>query len=112
MVTDARRVASRLVCFRPQLTALMSSVDAQVTLTYYRRLFPFKSIYTWLNHRHPPTRLWTNREFAFTVNGANGEAYLRWLSFANADELKKEIVRLNPSRFEVGAVYSARVSSG
>lgn len=88
----------------------MSSVDAQVTLTYYKRLFPFKSIYTWLNHRHPPTRLWTNREFAFTVNGANGEAYLRWLSFSNADELKKEVVRLNPSRFEVGAVYSARVS--
>ncbi|KAF8330760.1 prim-pol domain-containing protein [Cantharellus anzutake] len=86
----------------------MSGTDSQVILAYYKRLFPFKSIYAWLNHQHPPTRLWTNREFAFTVNGANGEAYLRWLSFSNADELKKEVIRLNPSRFEVGAVYSAR----
>ena len=26
--------------------------DPQVTLTFYKRLFPFKQIYTWLNQHH------------------------------------------------------------
>jgi DNA primase small subunit len=53
-----------------------------------------------------PTRQWTHREFAFTLQG---DIYLRYNSFNNADEMKKEVIRLNPSRFEIGAVYSARV---
>jgi hypothetical protein len=53
-----------------------------------------------------PTRLFTHREFAFTLAG---DIYLRYNSFANSDEMKKEVLRLNPSRFEIGAIYSARV---
>lgn len=84
----------------------MTEVEAGSTLAYYKRLFPFKSIYNWLNHQHPPTRLWTNREFAFTLPG---DVYMRWNSFATAEDLKREVCRLNPSRFEIGAIYSARV---
>ncbi|KAF9510629.1 hypothetical protein BS47DRAFT_1395830 [Hydnum rufescens UP504] len=83
----------------------MPSVEPQMTLAYYRRLFPWKSLYHWLNHQIPPTRLWTHREFAFTLQG---DAYLRWNSFKDADDLKREVCRLNPSRFEVGAIYSGR----
>ncbi len=75
-------------------------------LVFYRRLYPFKSIYNWLNHEHAPTYLFTNREFAFTLPG---DVYLRYNSFGSADELKKQVCQLNPSRFEIGAVYSARV---
>lgn len=59
-------------------------------------------------HSHPsvPTRLFTNREFAFTVKD---DIYLRYLSFSTWDEWKKETLRLNPTRFEIGAVYTARV---
>ncbi|KAI0821929.1 prim-pol domain-containing protein [Trametes gibbosa] len=74
-------------------------------LAFYRRLYPFKSIFTWLNHAHAPTKLFTQREFAFTLQG---DVYLRYNSFENADELKKQVCSLNPTRFEIGPVYSAR----
>ncbi|KAF8904366.1 hypothetical protein CPB84DRAFT_1772852 [Gymnopilus junonius] len=77
----------------------------EVMLTFYRRLYPFKSIYHWLNHEHAPTRLFTQREFAFTLVG---DVYLRYNSFTTADELKKQVCQLNPTRFEIGPVYSAR----
>lgn len=76
-------------------------------LTFYRRLYPFKSVYGWLNHDHMPTRLWTHREFAFTLAG---DVYVRYKSYNNSEELKADVCKLNPSRFEIGPVYSARVS--
>lgn len=79
----------------------------QVMLAFYQRLYPFKSIFNWLNHEHDATRLFTNREFAFTLPG---DVYLRWNSFTSAEDLKKQTCKLNPSRFEIGAVYNARVS--
>ncbi|TCD64098.1 hypothetical protein EIP91_004540 [Steccherinum ochraceum] len=81
------------------------SVTPEVMLAFYRRLYPFKSIFSWLNHEHTPTRLFTHREFAFTLPG---DVYLRYNSFNNADELKKQVCNLNPTRFEIGPVYSAR----
>ncbi|KAI0641480.1 prim-pol domain-containing protein [Trametes meyenii] len=74
-------------------------------LAFYRRLFPFKSLFTWLNHEHVPTKLFTHREFAFTLAG---DVYLRYNSFSSAEELKKQVCSLNPTRFEIGPVYSAR----
>lgn len=38
------------------------------------------------------------------------DVYLRYQSFPNAEEMQKEVVRLNPARFEIGPVYSGRVS--
>ncbi|KAJ3511223.1 hypothetical protein NLJ89_g4221 [Agrocybe chaxingu] len=80
-------------------------VSPEVMLTFYRRLYPFKSIFNWLNHEHAPSRLFTHREFAFTLQG---DVYLRYQSFNNADELKRQVCQLNPTRFEIGPVYSAR----
>ncbi|KAL4400747.1 p48 polypeptide of DNA primase [Malassezia pachydermatis] len=74
-------------------------------LAYYRRLLPFRSLYTWLNQDITPTRNFTHREFAFTLQN---DAYLRYQSFSTWDEWKKEVCRLNPSRFEIGPVYSAK----
>ena len=81
-------------------------VTPEVMLAFYRRLYPFKSIFTWLNHEHAPTKLFTHREFAFTLQG---DVYLRYQSFMNAEELKKQVCTLNPTRFEIGPMYSARV---
>lgn len=77
----------------------------EVMLTFYRRLYPFKSIFTWLNHQHTPTRLFTHREFAFTLPG---DTYIRYNSFTTADDLKRQVCKLNPSRFEIGAIYNAK----
>ncbi|KAI0074079.1 prim-pol domain-containing protein [Panus rudis PR-1116 ss-1] len=79
--------------------------DAEEMLAFYRRLYPFKSIYHWLNHGHTPTRLFTHREFAFTLPG---DVYLRYNSFTNAEELKQQVCKLNPTRFEIGPVYTAK----
>ncbi|KAG5652475.1 hypothetical protein H0H81_004883 [Sphagnurus paluster] len=80
-------------------------MTSEVMLTFYRRLYPFKSIFNWLNHEHAPTQLFTHREFAFTLQG---DVYLRYNSFNTAEELKKQVCQLNPTRFEIGPVYSAR----
>ncbi|KAF8583303.1 prim-pol domain-containing protein [Ramaria rubella] len=48
--------------------------------------------------------MFTHREFAFTLPG---DVYLRYNSFVSAEDLKKQVVKFNPSRFEIGAVYTA-----
>ncbi|KAJ9124275.1 hypothetical protein QFC22_001075 [Naganishia vaughanmartiniae] len=77
----------------------------EVMLAFYRRLFPYKPFYLWLNQEQAPTRLFTHREFAFTLGEST---YVRYNSFNNAEEFKKEILRANPTRFEIGPVYNAR----
>lgn len=81
--------------------------NPMVMRTYYSRLLPWKTMFLWLNQSHAPTRQFTHREFAFTLQN---EAYLRYQSFSTAEELKHEVLRLNPSRFEIGPMYSGRVS--
>jgi hypothetical protein len=76
-------------------------------LAFYRRLYPFKSVFKWLNHEHTPSRLFTHREISFTLQN---DVYLRYHSFTTADEFKKQTCTLNPTRFEIGPVYTARVS--
>lgn len=80
------------------------AVDNEVLLTFYQRLFPFKALFEWLNHAHIPSKSFINRELAFTLSN---DAYLRYQSFPTYEALKKEVVRLVPSRFEIGPVYSA-----
>ncbi|BGP55421.1 hypothetical protein JCM8202_003749 [Rhodotorula sphaerocarpa] len=79
--------------------------NPMVMRTYYSRLLPWKAMHLWLNQSHVPTRQFTHREFAFTLQS---DAYLRYQSFATADDLKREVLRLNPSRFEIGPMYSGR----
>jgi hypothetical protein len=104
-VLSRNACASRRACLRTMSTEMDAS-SPEVMLAYYKRLFPFKSIFTWLNHAHQPAKLFTHREFAFTLPG---DVYLRYQSFNSGDELKKQVCSLNPSRFEIGPVYSARV---
>lgn len=112
----------------------MDELDAsnpEAMRLFYKQLFPWKQLFTWLNHEQGvsfflipsilslsnahsffvffslvPTRLFTHREFAFTLAG---DIYLRYNSFATYEDMKREVLRLNPSRFEIGAVYTAKV---
>lgn len=52
-----------------------------------------------------PKDAFTHREFAVTLRN---EAYLRYNSYANYVELQKDIIRLNPLRFEIGPAYTAQ----
>ncbi|RPA84416.1 prim-pol domain-containing protein [Ascobolus immersus RN42] len=77
--------------------------DDDLMLAYYSRLFPFRLLTSWLSHSPLPTPSFHNREFAFTLQN---DAYLRYLSYRTSDDLRKDILRLNPSRFEIGPVYT------
>lgn len=70
---------------------------------YYERLLPFRYVFQWLNHSPKPTKDFTMREFAYEFRSG---AYQRYNSFATLDEFKKSVIKANPTRFEVGAVYS------
>ncbi|KAI9571590.1 prim-pol domain-containing protein [Boletus coccyginus] len=82
-----------------------ANTSPEVMLQFYRMLYPFKSVFTWLNHDHVPNKLFTHREFSFTLQG---DVYLRYHSFNTAEDLKKQVLTLNPTRFEIGPVYSAK----
>lgn len=77
--------------------------DPHLMLQFYSRLFPFRTLFGWLNHSPKPGPDFGNREFALTLSN---DAYLRYQSYPTADLLRKDILRLNPSRFEIGPVYT------
>ncbi|KAI9847220.1 MAG: hypothetical protein M1838_000980 [Thelocarpon superellum] len=87
---------------KPEIQRVYS--DPEIMRSFYQRLFPFQYLFLWLNHSPSPTTDFGHREFAFTLQ--NG-AYLRYQAFPTAHLLRKEILRLNPSRFEIGPVYTA-----
>ncbi|KAI9676900.1 MAG: hypothetical protein M1817_006739 [Caeruleum heppii] len=77
--------------------------DPEVMRSFYQRIFPFRYLFQWLNHSPSPTTDFGHREFAFTLQN---DAYLRYQAFPTADLLRKEVLRLNPSRFEIGPIYT------
>ncbi|KAI9925663.1 hypothetical protein ASPWEDRAFT_41789 [Aspergillus wentii DTO 134E9] len=80
-----------------------SHVDMDTMLAFYQRLFPFRYLFQWLNHGIIPSPDFGNREFALTLQN---DAYLRYQSYTTADLFRKDILKMNPSRFEIGPVYS------
>lgn len=70
---------------------------------FYERLLPFRYVFQWLSHSPKPTKDFTMREFAYEYRLG---AYQRYNSFPTLDEFKKLVVLANPTRFEVGAVYT------
>ncbi|EDK36413.2 hypothetical protein PGUG_00511 [Meyerozyma guilliermondii ATCC 6260] len=80
-----------------------SGVSSSDMLFFYQRLLPFRQIFQWLNHSPKPSKDFTMREFAYEYRTG---AYQRYNSFSNLEEFKKSVVQANPTRFEVGAVYS------
>ncbi|KAK2609719.1 hypothetical protein N8I77_003206 [Diaporthe amygdali] len=80
-----------------------SASDPEVMRSFYQRLFPWRYLFQWLNHSPTPTNDFGHREFAFTLQN---DAYLRYQSFPTADLIRKDVLRLLPSRFEIGPVYT------
>ncbi|EEQ91397.2 DNA primase small subunit [Blastomyces dermatitidis ER-3] len=78
-------------------------IDSDIMHAFYLRLFPFRYFFQWLNHGVKPSPDFGNREFSFTLQN---NAVLRYQSFPTAELLRKEILHLKPTRFEIGPIYS------
>ncbi|KAK3941307.1 eukaryotic and archaeal DNA primase small subunit [Diplogelasinospora grovesii] len=86
-----------------EIGASLKASDPEVMRSFYQRLFPWRYLFQWLNHSPTPTNDFGHREFAFTLQN---DAYLRYQSFPTSDLLRKDVLRLMPSRFEIGPVYN------
>ncbi|KAJ1663998.1 p48 polypeptide of DNA primase [Coemansia sp. RSA 2424] len=72
---------------------------------YYQRLFPHALYYKWLNYNGKlATTEFTHREFSFTIKDG---IYLRYQSFKDSDEFQRELLRLSPSKIDIGAIFTA-----
>jgi len=76
---------------------------------YYARLFPYDFMHTWLSYdplgKEP--QVFSRREFSFTIEPVPGEEiYIRYQSFNSEKELKDAIVKKNPRKIDIGAVFS------
>ncbi|CAH3128586.1 unnamed protein product [Porites lobata] len=74
---------------------------------YYKRLFPYKYFVQWLSYGGVPKTYFVNREFSFTLKD---DVYLRYQSFSDQQELEKEILKRNPYKIDIGAVFTHKAS--
>lgn len=77
----------------------------ELTKLFYQRFFPFDRIHRWLSYSSGVK--FSRREFSMTLPN---QAYLRFQSFSGEPDLREKIVSMNPTRIDIGAVYSARPS--
>ncbi|XP_033728623.1 DNA primase small subunit-like [Pecten maximus] len=72
---------------------------------YYKKLFPYGPYFRWLNYGGAPKSYFTNREFSFTLKD---DVYIRYQSFADKQEMEKEIQKRCPYKIDIGAIFSHR----
>eukprot|EP00428_Durinskia_dybowskii_P040166 CAMPEP_0170276564 /NCGR_PEP_ID=MMETSP0116_2-20130129/38266_1 /TAXON_ID=400756 /ORGANISM="Durinskia baltica, Strain CSIRO CS-38" /LENGTH=481 /DNA_ID=CAMNT_0010527835 /DNA_START=10 /DNA_END=1455 /DNA_ORIENTATION=+ len=76
---------------------------------YYSRLFPFDFMYQWLAYdpSGKSPQIFSRREFSFTIEPFPGEEiYIRYQSFSSAQELKDAIMKRQPHKIDIGAVFN------
>lgn len=76
---------------------------------YYGRLFPHQEMYKWLSYgqgsKHPKADqgFFKKREFCFTLDG---DIFVRYQSFRDADEMKAAIKDRCPAKIDIGPVFN------
>lgn len=76
---------------------------------YYSRLFPYDFMHQWLSYdpMHKNPLVFSRREFSFTIEPFPGEEiYIRYQSFSSEDELKEAIMKRQPHKIDIGAVFN------
>eukprot|EP00802_Teleaulax_amphioxeia_P012496 Tamp_12539.p1 GENE.Tamp_12539~~Tamp_12539.p1 ORF type:complete len:428 (-),score=116.25 Tamp_12539:503-1786(-) len=72
---------------------------------YYSKLFPYEPMHQWLSYGGSDRAgdAFSKREFSFTL--AN-DIYIRFLSYASADDWKADMIKKVPHKIDMGAVYT------
>lgn len=73
--------------------------------------FLFEQLGIVINGWEDAPNVFTNREFSFTLRdpGTQAEVYLRFLSYATPEEFRQDLIKKNPEKMDIGAIYSAKV---
>jgi DNA primase small subunit len=93
-----------------------SYFSPQMLAQYYSRLFPFELLHEWLSYdpsckqksgKSVGTKVFSRREFSFTIEPTKGEEiYIRYQSFLDKAELTNAVLKRNPHKIDIGAVFS------
>ena len=99
-----------------------SHFSNELVAQYYSRLFPFHLLHEWLsynthtkseinsnnnNGNNSNSKTFTHREFSFTIEPSPGEEiYIRYQSFKNQADLTAAVLKRNPRKIDIGAVFS------
>ena len=104
-----------------------AGTSAQLLKTYYGRLFPYEILHSWLSY-DPSTvvgaaglrqdndgsaaassssSVFARREFSMTIEPVPGnEIYIRYQSFRSRGDLAEAIIKRNPTKIDIGAVFN------
>jgi len=108
--------------------ATSETFSPELLAQYYSRLFPFHLLHSWLSYdpsgdstpqlssnSSKPTNKkksdknnpFSHREFSFTIELPPGdEIYIRYQSFSTVQELTTAVIKRNPRKIDIGAVFS------
>lgn len=102
MVIDGAAKPVNAVVFSPELLKV-----------YYERLFPFEFFWDWFSYgegaaESPSTTTdWGKREWSFTLCPTpTDEIYIRYQSFKTLSEFKTALLKRQPNKIDIGAVFS------
>lgn len=76
-------------------------IDEKDLHQYYEHLFPYEDYFKWFGAND--SSFFEKREFSFTKKG---DIYIRFLCFHNDIELKASMMKENPIKIDIGAVYN------
>jgi DNA primase small subunit len=82
----------------------MSKVPDRFLRQYYTLIFPYDLYYRWLSYGNVDKSRFPNREFAY---GLPGDVFVRYRCFADAKEMKDDLIATCPERIDIGPVYHA-----
>lgn len=88
----------------------MSNYDADslpgLLPVYYKYIFPYGPYCQWLHYNSQISEvhgIFNLREFSFTLQN---DVYVRYQSFLNKQEFEKELMKMNPCKIDIGAIYN------
>ena len=87
--------------FKELVEEPISIITKENMQIYYKNFFPYHSFFLWLGKDN--SEYFERREFSFTMSD---DRYFRFQCFKNETELKNQIIKLQPKKIDIGAVYN------